>query len=157
MERKIKFMLLSLLSKHLILCVGFFHRPRDQRTNWPFFTGHPRRRGFSGNLAPSPRIHRPDRSVHSREWSLRFVSRFSLTPATSRSSSDLYDYVYELVDALFFRLRAVSPSMWTVFEASYKAFKDGEGVALMDGMFLRPFVVRPPIADGGSHRNVVGA
>ncbi|KAH8835826.1 ARM repeat-containing protein [Flagelloscypha sp. PMI_526] len=49
---------------------------------------------------------------------------------------DLYDNIYELLDALFFRLRSVSPEMWKVFEASYKAFKAGTGIAMMEEMYM---------------------
>ncbi|KAK7462279.1 Nonsense-mediated mRNA decay protein 5 [Stygiomarasmius scandens] len=36
---------------------------------------------------------------------------------------DLFDNMYELVDSLTFKLRAISPNMWPVFEATYKLFK----------------------------------
>ncbi|KAG7445610.1 ARM repeat-containing protein [Guyanagaster necrorhizus] len=36
---------------------------------------------------------------------------------------DLFDSMYELVDSLTFKLRAISPSMWPVFELTYKQFK----------------------------------
>ncbi|TCD68344.1 hypothetical protein EIP91_010982 [Steccherinum ochraceum] len=46
---------------------------------------------------------------------------------------DLYDNVYDLVDSLTFKLRTISPSMWTVFELTYKVFK-GEAVDFLDEM-----------------------
>ncbi|KIK08065.1 hypothetical protein K443DRAFT_672947 [Laccaria amethystina LaAM-08-1] len=36
---------------------------------------------------------------------------------------DLFDNVYELVDSLTYKLRTISPSMWPVFEITYKLFK----------------------------------
>ncbi|KAK0187704.1 armadillo-type protein [Armillaria mellea] len=36
---------------------------------------------------------------------------------------DLFDSMYELVDSLTFKLRAISPSVWPVFELTYKLFK----------------------------------
>ncbi|KAF7299860.1 Importin N-terminal domain-containing protein [Mycena chlorophos] len=36
---------------------------------------------------------------------------------------DLFDNMYELVDSLTFKLRAISPNLWPVFELTYKLFK----------------------------------
>ncbi|KAK0487807.1 armadillo-type protein [Armillaria novae-zelandiae] len=38
-------------------------------------------------------------------------------------SANLFDSMYELVDSLTFKLRAISPSVWPVFELTYKLFK----------------------------------
>ncbi|KAG5643336.1 hypothetical protein DXG03_001055 [Asterophora parasitica] len=36
---------------------------------------------------------------------------------------DLFDNVYDLVDSLTFKLRSIAPSMWPIFEQTYKLFK----------------------------------
>ncbi|KAJ7464732.1 armadillo-type protein [Mycena galericulata] len=36
---------------------------------------------------------------------------------------DLFDNMYELVDSLTFKLRAISPNLWPVFELTYNLFK----------------------------------
>ncbi|KAF5319858.1 hypothetical protein D9758_018456 [Tetrapyrgos nigripes] len=46
---------------------------------------------------------------------------------------DLFDNMYDLVDSLTFKLRAISPSMWPVFEATYKLFKS-DAVDFLDEM-----------------------
>ncbi|THU92451.1 ARM repeat-containing protein [Dendrothele bispora CBS 962.96] len=46
---------------------------------------------------------------------------------------DLFDNMYELVDTLTFKLRAISPNMWPVFEATYKLFKS-DAVDFLDEM-----------------------
>ena len=48
---------------------------------------------------------------------------------------DLYDNVYDLVDSLTFKLKAISPNMWPVFELTYKVFK-AEAVDFLEGEFL---------------------
>ena len=45
---------------------------------------------------------------------------------------DLFDNMYELVDSLTFKLRSISPSMWPVFELTYKLFKS-DAVDFLDG------------------------
>ncbi|KAL0569124.1 Nonsense-mediated mRNA decay protein 5 [Marasmius crinis-equi] len=37
--------------------------------------------------------------------------------------TDLFDNMYDLIDSLTFKLRAISPNMWPVFEITYKLFK----------------------------------
>ncbi|KAH9851744.1 ARM repeat-containing protein [Lenzites betulinus] len=46
---------------------------------------------------------------------------------------DLFDNVYDLVDALTYKLRSISPSMWPVFELTYKLFK-ADAVDFLDEM-----------------------
>lgn len=48
---------------------------------------------------------------------------------------DLFDNVYELVDSLTYKLRTISPSMWPVFEITYKLFKS-EAVDFLEGTLL---------------------
>ncbi|KAK7054442.1 Nonsense-mediated mRNA decay protein 5 [Paramarasmius palmivorus] len=36
---------------------------------------------------------------------------------------DLFDNMYDLIDSLTFKLRAISPNMWPVFEITYRLFK----------------------------------
>ena len=45
---------------------------------------------------------------------------------------DLFDNMYDLVDALTFKLRSISPNMWPVFELTYKLFKS-DAVDFLDG------------------------
>lgn len=42
--------------------------------------------------------------------------------------------MFELADVLTFKTRAISPSMWPVFELTYKLFKS-DAVDFLDGMF----------------------
>ncbi|KAL6303891.1 ARM repeat-containing protein [Sparassis latifolia] len=46
---------------------------------------------------------------------------------------DLFDNMYELVDSFTYKLRSVSPSMWPVFELTYKTFK-AEAIDFLDEM-----------------------
>lgn len=46
---------------------------------------------------------------------------------------DLFDNMYDLVDALTFRLHAISPNMWPVFELTYDLFKN-DAVDFLDEM-----------------------
>ncbi|KAI0632293.1 ARM repeat-containing protein [Trametes polyzona] len=46
---------------------------------------------------------------------------------------DLLDNMYELVDALTYKLRSISPNMWPVFELTYKLFK-ADAVDFLDEM-----------------------
>ncbi|KAF8956524.1 armadillo-type protein [Flammula alnicola] len=46
---------------------------------------------------------------------------------------DLFDNMYELVDSLTYKLRAISPSMWPVFELTYRLFKH-EAVDFLEEM-----------------------
>lgn len=46
---------------------------------------------------------------------------------------DLFDNMYDLVDALTFKLRSISPNMWPVFELTYKLFKS-DAVDFLDGV-----------------------
>ena len=48
---------------------------------------------------------------------------------------DLFDNVYELVDNLTYKLRTISPSMWPVFELTYKLFKS-EAVDFLEGALV---------------------
>ena len=49
--------------------------------------------------------------------------------------TDLLDNMYELVDSLTFKLRAIAPNMWPVFELTYKLFKS-DAVDFLDGQPL---------------------
>ncbi|CDO69881.1 hypothetical protein BN946_scf184884.g40 [Trametes cinnabarina] len=46
---------------------------------------------------------------------------------------DLLDNMYDLVDALTYKLRSISPNMWPVFELTYKLFKS-DAVDFLDEM-----------------------
>jgi hypothetical protein len=46
---------------------------------------------------------------------------------------DLFDNMYDLVDALTFRFHAISPNMWPVFELTYDLFKS-DAVDFLDEM-----------------------
>ncbi|EJC98943.1 ARM repeat-containing protein [Fomitiporia mediterranea MF3/22] len=46
-----------------------------------------------------------------------------ITFTLENKAIDLFDNMYDLVDALTFNLRRISPAMWTVFELTYKLFK----------------------------------
>ncbi|KXN84333.1 hypothetical protein AN958_12748 [Leucoagaricus sp. SymC.cos] len=46
---------------------------------------------------------------------------------------ELLDNMYDLVDSLTYKSRAISPSMWPVFEATYKVFKS-EAIDFLDEM-----------------------
>jgi hypothetical protein len=50
---------------------------------------------------------------------------------------DLFDNMYELVDSLTFKLRAISPSLWPIFEATYKLFKS-DAIDFLDGALASP-------------------
>ena len=45
---------------------------------------------------------------------------------------DLFYNVYELVDSLTFKLHSISPSMWPVFELTYKLLKS-DATDFLDG------------------------
>jgi hypothetical protein len=45
---------------------------------------------------------------------------------------DLYDEIFEIIDSCTFSSKRVTPTMWSVFELIYKAFKDS-GIDFMDG------------------------
>jgi hypothetical protein len=49
--------------------------------------------------------------------------------------ADLFDNMYDLVDALTFKLHTVSPSMWPVFELTYKLFK-ADAIDFLDGEWV---------------------
>lgn len=49
--------------------------------------------------------------------------------------TDLFDNMYDLVDSLTFKLRRISPSMWQVFELTYKALQS-HAINWMEGQFL---------------------
>lgn len=49
---------------------------------------------------------------------------------------DLFDNMYELVDSLTFKLRAISPNLWPVFEITYKLFKS-DAIDFLEGKFLQ--------------------
>ncbi|EIN12803.1 ARM repeat-containing protein [Punctularia strigosozonata HHB-11173 SS5] len=46
---------------------------------------------------------------------------------------DLFDNVYDLVDALTFKLHSIAPAMWQVFELTYKLFKS-DAIDFLDEM-----------------------
>lgn len=47
---------------------------------------------------------------------------------------DLFDNMYDLVDSLTFKLRAISPNLWPVFELTYNLFKS-DAVDFLEGTF----------------------
>ncbi|KAJ7024481.1 armadillo-type protein [Mycena alexandri] len=58
---------------------------------------------------------------------------------------DLFDNMYELVDSLTFKLRAISPNLWPVFELTYNLFKS-DAVDFLEEMctFFQIHVDQPP-------------
>lgn len=48
-------------------------------------------------------------------------------------SLDLFDNMFELADVLTFKMRSISPTMWPVFEMTYKLFKS-DAVDFLDGV-----------------------
>ncbi|KAG0693928.1 hypothetical protein DFH29DRAFT_1037552, partial [Suillus ampliporus] len=58
------------------------------------------------------------------------IIRFTLE---NKLMGDLFDNMYDLVDALTFRLHAISPNMWPVFELTYDLFKS-DAVDFLDEM-----------------------
>ncbi|THH06885.1 hypothetical protein EW145_g3782 [Phellinidium pouzarii] len=46
-----------------------------------------------------------------------------ITYTLENKQIDLFDNMYDLVDALTFNMRRISPAMWQVFELTYKLFK----------------------------------
>jgi len=46
--------------------------------------------------------------------------------------ADLFDNMYDLVDSLTFKLRAISPNLWPVFELTYNLFKS-DAVDFLEG------------------------
>jgi hypothetical protein len=46
--------------------------------------------------------------------------------------AELLDNMYDLIDSLTYKSRSVSPSMWPVFEATYKLFKS-DAIDFLDG------------------------
>ncbi|KAG2122713.1 hypothetical protein BD769DRAFT_967301 [Suillus cothurnatus] len=57
---------------------------------------------------------------------------------------DLFDNMYDIVDALTFRLHSISPNMWPVFELTYDLFKS-DAADFLDEMLpsLDNFVSSP--------------
>lgn len=47
---------------------------------------------------------------------------------------DLFDNMYDLIDALTFNLRAITTKMWQVFEITYKLFK-ADAIDFLDGNY----------------------
>lgn len=60
-----------------------------------------------------------------------------------RPSLDLFDNMYELTDSLTFKLRAIAPNMWPVFELTYKLFKS-DAVDFLDGELWPQCLTRNP-------------
>jgi hypothetical protein len=48
------------------------------------------------------------------------------------SQADLFDNMYDVVDSLTFKLRAISPNLWPVFELTYNFFKS-DAVNFLEG------------------------
>ena len=46
-----------------------------------------------------------------------------ITFTLENKAIDLFDNMYDLVDALTFNMRPITPPMWAVFELTYKLFK----------------------------------
>lgn len=65
---------------------------------------------------------------------------------------ELLDNMYDLVDSLTFRMRAISQSMWPVLEHTYKLFKS-DAVDFLDGELGIWIDVHQPIIEP-SFRNV---
>lgn len=55
-----------------------------------------------------------------------------ITFTLENKAIDLFDNMYDLVDALTFNMRRISPAMWTVFELTYKLFKT-DAVDFLEG------------------------
>jgi hypothetical protein len=63
---------------------------------------------------------------------------------------DLFDNMYDLVDALTFRLHAISPNMWPVFELTYDLFKS-DAVDFLDGAITTSRAYLDCVAHGGGN------
>ena len=48
---------------------------------------------------------------------------------------DLFDNMYDLVDALTFDMRRITPEMWNVFELTYKLFKT-DAIDFLEGNYF---------------------
>lgn len=55
----------------------------------------------------------------------------------TRRFVDLFDNMYDLVDSLTFKLRAISPSMWPIFEATYELYKN-DACDFLEGVLHQP-------------------
>lgn len=55
---------------------------------------------------------------------------------------DLFDNMYDLIDALTFNLRAITTKMWQVFEITYKLFK-ADAIDFLDGNYLVTIYLKP--------------
>ncbi|KAI8376325.1 armadillo-type protein [Radiomyces spectabilis] len=56
-----------------------------------------------------------------------------ITYTLENSILDIYDEIFEIIDSCTFSAKRVTPTMWSVFELIYKAFKS-EGIDYMDEM-----------------------
>ena len=63
---------------------------------------------------------------------------FPITGIADAVFVDLFDNMYDLVDALTYRLHAISPNMWPVFELTYDLFKS-DAVDFLDGASYAPY------------------
>lgn len=64
---------------------------------------------------------------------------------------DLLDNMYDLVDSLTFKLRMISPTMWPVFELTYKLFKS-DAIDFLEGAFLLNVLSSPRLIVVGTFR-----
>lgn len=55
---------------------------------------------------------------------------------------DLFDNMYDLIDALTFNLRAITTKMWQVFEITYKLFK-ADAIDFLDGNYSVTIYLKP--------------
>lgn len=53
---------------------------------------------------------------------------------------DLFDNMYELVDSLTYKLRSIAPSVWPIFELTYRLFKH-EAVDFLEGLSITGFAI----------------
>lgn len=57
-----------------------------------------------------------------------------ITFTLDNKAIDLFDNMYDLIDALTFNMRRISPAMWAVFELTYKLFTS-DAIDFLEGGF----------------------
>lgn len=58
-----------------------------------------------------------------------------LVEAPLTEKSDLYNEVFEIIDSCTFSAKAISNTMWQIFELIHKSFKDS-GEIYIEGKFV---------------------
>jgi hypothetical protein len=102
-----------------------------------------RRTKAYGCSYPRSRDCYPDHSCYPREASHRYGNKqtpYQPSVAHCIRTLDLFDAMFSLVDIFTFTLRAITPSMWPMFESMYKLFKS-IAVDYLDGQCCGSFHV----------------